>query len=84
MQNVPNTMGQLRKMLAEACHEVRYGHMEPARGIATAKIAAQIGNLIQTEIDACRFMAENGLVTNGLGELPINKMKVVGIVKPTT
>lgn len=78
MRQVPTTMGQLRKMLAETLHEVRYGHIPPAQGIAVAKIGAQIANLIAAEIDACRFLAEAGQHTENLGELPLNKVQTIG------
>lgn len=81
MKAVPNTMGQLRRMLAEACHEVRYGHMDPQRGVATAKIAAQIANLIKVEIEAAQFMAEVGGQQKSLGELPINKFKTLNMLE---
>lgn len=79
MRQVPNTMGQLRKMLAETFHEVRYGHMPAQQGIATAKIAAQIANLIQVEIDACKFLSEIGQNSQTFGELPLNRTKTIGM-----
>lgn len=75
MKGVPNTMGELRRMLAETMHEVRYGHMNATQGVAVAKVAAQIANLIDVEIKACQMLTNMGQETQVFGELPINRVK---------
>lgn len=79
MNEVPNTMGELRRELALTLHDVRYGHMESQRGLAVAKIAGQIANLMSAEIEACRFLSELGQSTQRFGATPINKSRF----KPT-
>lgn len=74
MKAAPQTMGELRKMLAETLQEVRYGHMDPQRGAAVAKLGGQIANLIHAEIDAWKYLAEVGAEVGDqrVGALPIN------------
>jgi len=72
--DAPKNLGELRRMLAETMHEVRYGHMDPARGIATAKIAAQIANAYEVEIKAWVYIQEMDGEVKSLGKMPINTL----------
>ena len=74
MQSAPKNLGEIRKMPAETMQEVRYGHMDPARAIATAKVAAQIANLIEVEIKAWQYIQEVEGEVKDIGKLPVNTL----------
>jgi len=70
----PTTTGQLRKMLAETMAEVRYGHMDPSRAIAVAKVAAQITQTITAEMNAQKLLWDLGVANQDFGALPLNTL----------
>ncbi len=74
MSEAPTTLGQIRTMLCETMNEVRYGHMPAQQGIAVAKVAAQIGNLIKVEIEAWDYLnnVDSGIKAE-MGKLPVHK-----------
>ena len=76
MNEAPDTFGELRRDLAQVMHDMRYGHLDVPRGLAVGKIAAQIANLMNAEIEACRFLSELGQNTQVLGGTPINRIKI--------
>lgn len=75
MQSVPNSMGELRKLLVQTMHDMRYGHVDVQTGLGMAKVGAQVANLINAEIDACKFLMEVGDKTQKFGGLPIDKIE---------
>lgn len=65
------TTGDLRKVLLEALHDVRHGHLEVKEAQAIGKLAAQVTESLYAELKAHKLMSELGETTQKLGELPL-------------
>lgn len=66
------TTGDLRKVLLEALHDVRHGHLDVRGAQAIGKLAAQVTESMYAELKAHKLMAELGEKTQTLGELPLH------------
>jgi hypothetical protein len=79
MEVKPKTHGDLRELVANAIHDVRYGHLDREVLYSMAEGLSAVNSSMRTEISAWALMVKAGEAPNHeLGSLPINKLDKKG------